>query len=193
METVAFVHMDQGTKEEYEFLKPLFADHAQSVLVDNLMSMLKMLEGPKLGYQVDRNVHSRQSATRALRAGESTEMVVAALLHDVADSFAPDNHSDAAAALLAPYVGEETHWIVKHHGLFQGYYYFHHMGGDRNARDQYRDSPHFDACAKFCEEYDMNCFDPSYDTLPVEEFEPMMREVFARPSRLPGIPPLETA
>ncbi len=192
MEQVTFVHMDQGTKEDYEFLKPLFADHAQSVLVDNLMGMLKMLEGPKLGYQVDRYTHSLQSATRALRNDESIDLVVSALLHDVADSFAPDNHSDAAAALLAPYVDEQSHWIVKHHGVFQGYYYFHHMGGDRNAREMYSDSPHYDACVNFCAEYDMNCFDPGYDTLPIEEFEPMMREVFARPSKVPGIPPLET-
>lgn len=188
MDQVSFVHMDQGTKEEFQFLKPLFANHAHSVLVDNLLGMLKMLQGPKLGYQVDRYEHSLQSATRAYRKDEPTEMVVAALLHDVADSFAPENHSDAAAALLEPYVGEETHWIVKHHGLFQGYYYFHHMGGDRNARDLYGDSPYFDACANFCAEYDQNCFDPAYDTLPIEEFEPMVREIFGRPSRVPGVP-----
>ncbi len=189
MEEVAFAHMADGTKEEYEFLTPLFEEHAKGHLVDNLKMMLGLLAGPKLGYRIDRYQHSLQSATRALRNEESTELVVAALLHDVADSFAPENHSDAAAALLAPYVSEETTWIVKHHGLFQGYYYFHHLGGDRNARDQYQESPHYDACVHFCAEYDANCFDPGYDTLPIEAFDEMMREVFARPSRIPGVAP----
>jgi len=128
-----------------------------------------------------------QSATRAHRNGESIDLVVGALLHDVADVFAPENHSDAAAALLAPYVDESTHWIVKHHGLFQGYYYFHHMGGDRDARDRYRESPHFDACVHFCAEYDQNCFDPAYKSMDLEDFVPMLDEVFSRPSQVPGI------
>ena len=189
MEQVAFTSMDQGTKEEYEFLAPIYEQHGRETVVDNLLGMFKLLQGPKLGYLIDRYDHSLQSATRALRNEEPTELVVAALLHDVADSFAPENHSDAAAALLAPYVSEQTHWVIKHHGLFQGYYYFHHMGGDRNARDLYADSPYFDACVHFCDEYDQNCFDPTYDTLPLEEFEPMVREVFSRPSNVPAVAP----
>ena len=108
----------------------------------------------------------------------------------VADAFAPENHSEAAAALLAPYVDDETHWVIKHHGIFQGYYYFHHLGGDRDARDRYADSPHFDACVHFCAEYDQNCFDPNYDNMTVDDFRPMLDEVFARPSQVPGIAPL---
>ena len=176
--------MADGTKADYEMLNPLFEDHARANLVDNLVGMLELLRGPKLGYQVDRYDHSLQSATRALRNGERVDLVVGALLHDVADSFAPENHSSAAATLLRPYVDDETHWIIKHHGVFQGYYYFHHLGGDRDARDAYAESPHYDACVGFCAEYDQNCFDPNYDNMVIEDFVPLMREVFGRPSQL---------
>lgn len=190
---VSWTAMEHGTKADYEQLVPAFEEHARGALVDNLVTMLKMLQGPTLGYQVDRYEHSLQSATRAFRNNERIDLVVGALLHDVADVFAPENHSDAAAALLAPYVDEETHWIVKHHGIFQGYYYFHHLGGDQHARDRYTESAHYDACAHFCEAYDQNCFDPNYDTMALEDFVPMMRQVFGRPSRVPGVAPLATS
>ena len=123
--------------------------------------------------------------------GERIDLVVGALLHDVADGFAPENHSAAAATILEPYVDEGTHWVIEHHGLFQGYYYFHHHDGDRDARDRHQDSPFYDECVHFCESYDQNCFDPAYDVLPIEEFRPLLDEVFARPSRVPGIAPLK--
>ena len=188
---VPWIEMQHGTRSDYEYLTAAFEEHARGALVDNLVNMLTLLQGPTLGYQCDRFSHSLQSGTRAFRNGESVDMVVGALLHDVADSFAPENHSDAAAALLAPYVDEEVHWVVKHHGLFQGYYYFHHHDGDRHARDRYADSPYFDRCVDFCAEYDQNCFDPNYPVMALEEFRPMLDEVFSRPSRVPGVAPLD--
>lgn len=187
--TVSWTRMEDGVREDYEMLTPAFEEHARANLVPNLTGMLDLLKGPTLGYQIDRYAHSLQSATRAHRNGERIDLVVAALLHDVADGFAPENHSEAAAALLAPYVDEATHWVVRHHGLFQGYYYFHHHDGDRHARDQYRESPHYDACVHFCAEYDQNCFDPNYDNMPIEDFRPMLDEVFSRPPSVPGIAP----
>lgn len=188
-EAVGWTSMEAGTRADYQMLMPLYEDHARDTVVDNLFGLLGQLKGPKLGYRVDRYEHSLQSASRAMRADESMDLVVTALLHDVGDIFAPDNHSAAAAAMLAPYVDDESLWVVKHHGLFQGYYYFHHLGGDRDARDQYRDAPHYDACVRFCAEYDQTSFDPDYNTLPLEVFEPMVREVFARPSQLPMVAP----
>jgi predicted HD phosphohydrolase len=180
---VSWTRMEEGTAADYAVLTTAAVAHTGGALVDNLLTMLDLLKGPNLGYQINRYEHSLQSATRAYRADESDDLVVGALLHDVGDVFAPENHSDAAGALLAPYVDERTEWIVRHHGIFQGYYYFHHLGGDRNAREHYRDSPHYDACVAFCAEYDQNCFDPNYDTLPIGEFEPLLREVMSRPSR----------
>ena len=83
-----------------------------------------------------------------------------ALLHDVGDLVAPDNHGAFAATILEPYVSERSAWIVRYHGVFQGYYYFHHQGGDRNAREEHRDHPWFDACADFCARWDQVSFDP---------------------------------
>ena len=175
--------MAEGTAHDYENLDALYRDHTANLLVPHLLATFKMLEGPTLGYQIDRERHSRQSATRALRNGESDEFVVAALLHDIGDVLAPENHSEVAAAILAPYVSDETTWVIRHHGLFQGYYYFHYLGGDRDARERYRESPHYDRCADFCAAYDQNCFDPDYDDLPLDEFVPLVNQVFAEPKR----------
>lgn len=186
MQTVGFTRMDQGTAEDYAFLGGLWVDHKNAHLVDNVLGLLKQMQGPTLGYQIDRYEHSLQSATRAQRDGADEEMVVAALLHDIGDVIAPDNHSQLAAAVLRPYVSERTHWIVEHHGIFQGYYFWHFEGRDRNARERYRGHPHFEACADFCARWDQTSFDPDYDTLPLEVFEPMVRRLFAREPSIGG-------
>ncbi len=181
MESISFTRMEDGTRAEYEFLGKHWNDHHQGRVADNVLAMLKTLEGPKLGYKIDRYQHSLQSATRALRDGADEEAVVCALLHDVGDTLAPDNHSGLAAAILRPYVNEANHWIVKHHGVFQGYYFWHHVGRDCDTRE--RGHPQFEACADFCARWDQASFDPDYDTLPLEHFEPMVRRLFARAPR----------
>ena len=175
--------MADGTVDQYERIERLYRSYTGEALVPHLTTVFRLLEGPTLGYPIDRARHSRQSATRVLRNGEPDEFVVAALLHDIGDVLAPENHSAVAAAVIAPYVSEETEWVVRHHGLFQGYYYFHHFGDDRFARDRYAESPHYDRCVDFCASYDQNCFDPDYDDLPFEDFLPLANEVFARPPR----------
>jgi predicted HD phosphohydrolase len=177
--TIDFINMADGTREEYELLERHYRPFSEG-LPERLMAHLKLLSGDLMGYKIDRFQHSLQSATRAQRDGADEDMVVAALLHDIGDTISPENHSELAASVLQPYVSTKTHWIIKHHGLFQGYYYFHHLGGDRNARDRYRDHPLFGACADFCERYDQNSFDPNYDTMPLEAFEPALRRVFSR-------------
>ena len=177
--TVGFVRMADGTYEDYQLL-----DREFQVLVDQFpdeaLGMLKRLAGDKLGYKIDRYDHSLQSATRAFRDGADEETVVCALLHDIGDILAPLNHSDLAAAVLQPYISDKNHWIIRHHGVFQGYYYFHHTGGDRDERERYRGHPWFEACAAFCENWDQNSFDPNYDTMPLTAFEPMVRRILGR-------------
>ena len=141
METVSFTQMASGTKEDYLLLGRLEKQHLGGV-ADRVIRHLLEMKDSFSGYQVDRLEHSLQCATRAYRDQASEELVVVALLHDIGDLLAPDNHSEMAAAVLKPYTSEESYWIVRHHGLFQTYYYAHHMGGDRNARDRYRDHPH---------------------------------------------------
>jgi len=116
---------------------------------------------------------------------------VCALLHDIGDTLASFNHSELAAVVLEPFVSEENHWIVKHHGIFQGYFFFRHLGLDRNMRDRYRDHAYFQACADFCADYDQNSFDPRYDTLPLAFFEPIVRRVLAAPKRSIYLPRAE--
>lgn len=178
--TVNWTAMADGSADDYRQLDALYRDHTASMLISHLMHTFRQLEGPTLGYQIDRARHSRQSATRALRNGESDEFVVAALLHDIGDVLAPANHSVVAAEILAPYCSDETIWVIRHHGLFQGYYYFHHLDGDRNARERHAASPYYDRCVDFCASYDQNCFDPNYDDLPLDEFMPLLKEVFSR-------------
>ncbi len=179
IETVAFTSMADGTQEDYELLERLEANFAEGT-ADRVLTQLRELAGSLSGYKIDRLEHSLQSATRAHRDGADEEMVVAALLHDIGGLLSPYNHSEMAAAVLRPYVSEKTYWIVRHHGLFQSYYYAHHSGGDRNAREAYRDHPWYQDTVEFCQRWDQSSFDPAYQTLPLEFFEPMVRRIFAR-------------
>ena len=179
MGTVSFTRMADGSAEDYLLLAELEKQHASGV-ADRVLSHLRGLESSFGGYQVDRLEHSLQCASRAYRDGANEELVVVALLHDIGDMLSPLNHSEMAAAILRPYVSEEAYWITKWHGFFQTYYYAHHLGGDRNARERFRDHPFFDATVKFCEEWDQPAFDPSYDTMPIKTFEPMVRRIFSR-------------
>jgi predicted HD phosphohydrolase len=181
MTVVSFVHMDKGTKEDYDLLMSRERAHKAAHHVDNVLALLKAAgDLPDSGYQITRFEHSLQSATLAERDGQDEEMIVAALLHDIGDGIAPDNHSEFAASVLRPYVSERTYWIVKHHGIFQGIYFWHHIGWDQHARERYRGHQWFQACADFCAKYDQNAFDPNYDTAPLSHFEPMVRRVLGR-------------
>ena len=180
-ETVKFTRMADGDAADYQLLARYEADFHRT-LPDRLIAELRKMEDDGLGgYPVSRLTHSLQSATRACQAGEEEEMIVAALLHDMGDSLAPHTHSEMAAAVLRPFVSPRTYWIIKHHGLFQMYYYAHHLGGDRHARERYRGHKWFAAAEQFCADYDQNCFDPAFQHQPLEFFIPMLRRIFARP------------
>ncbi len=176
---VSFIHMEDGTAEDYALLDEMESDFMAGT-GQRVLDQLRQLDGSIAGYKVTRLEHSLQSATLAWRDGAEEEMIVAALLHDIGDVLAPSNHSEVAAGILRPYVSEKTYWIIKHHGLFQTYYYAHFNGGDRNARDRFKDHPWYDDCVHFCAAYDQNAFDPDYDTKPLEFFEPMVHRVFAK-------------
>jgi predicted HD phosphohydrolase len=175
-----FTRMEDGTKEDYEILERAQQPFVQE-LADRVLEHLRQLGGSYGGMLVDRLTHSLQTATRAHRDGRDDEYVVCALLHDIGDLLASHNHADLAAAILKPFVSEQNLWIVQHHAIFQGYYFWHHLGADRNAREKYRDHAYFADTAEFCARYDQCSFDPDYDTLPIEHFEPMLRRVFAAP------------
>lgn len=174
--------MEHGTQEDYDVVA---ADEAANVarLPDRVLGWLRQMDGDS-PYQISRLAHCLQTATRAENDGADDETVICALLHDIGDILAPSNHSQVAAALLAPYVSEKNYWIVKHHGLFQGYYYFHFRGQDRDAREVHGEHPHYQACIDFCENWDQPSFDPDFDTRPLEHFEARVRTLFAKPENL---------
>jgi predicted HD phosphohydrolase len=181
---VSFRRMENGTREDYELLDRSEREYAQR-LPDHVLAALSKLDHSLEGYPVSRLGHSLQAATRAMRDGADEELVVAALIHDIGDELAPYNHTEIAAAIIKPYVRPEVTWIVEKHGLFQNYYYVHHLGGNRNARDQYRDHPWYQACKDFCADWDQCSFDPDYPSEPLSTFEPMLRRVFSRPPHDP--------
>ena len=134
MKKVKFTQMKDGTKEDYDLLSK-YEEKFSKDLPDRVLEALKNLDSSVDGYQVTRLEHSLQSATRAEKDGADEEMVVATLIHDIGDNLAPHNHSQLVASVLRPYVSEKIYWIILHHGIFQEYYYAHHIGRDRNARD----------------------------------------------------------
>jgi predicted HD phosphohydrolase len=174
-EVVSFTQMKHGTAADYELLGRIEAEEMKT-FPDRVLGWLRTMED-SAGYQISRLDHSLQAATRAHRAGEDEETVVCVLLHDIGDHLAPANHSEVAAAVLRPYVSDKNYWIVKHHGVFQGFYYFHHVGMDPNARERWKDHPYYQATVDFCENYDQCSFDPDYDSLSLEFFEPMVRRI----------------
>jgi len=178
-EVVSFRAMEHGTAADYALLDRHEREHA-SGLVDRLFDALDRLSGSIGGYRITRLEHSLQSATRARLDGADVDWIVAALLHDIGDVLAPENHSEFAASILQPYVRAEVHWVVQHHGIFQTYYYAHHLGGDRHARDRFADHRWAGLCARFCAEWDQNSFDPDFPIHELTSFTDDVREVFDR-------------
>ncbi len=167
MEKVKFKQMKDGTKEEYLLLERHEKKFIEGT-ADRLINFMSSLSNTLEGYQITRMEHSLQTATRALNDKADDEMVVAALLHDIGDELAPLNHSEYAAAVLKPYVSEKTHWIVEKHGVFQLYYFAHHLGHDKNEREKYKGHKYYEDTIKFCENWDQKSFDPNFKSLPLK-------------------------
>ena len=175
-----FSNMADSTQADWMVIAGEFLAYARA-LPDRVLAHLRLLAGDFGGFPVDRLTHSLQTATLAHEDGRDEEYVVCALLHDIGDTLGAYNHPDIAAAIVKPFVTEANHWMVAHHGIFQGHYFFHHIGMDRNMRDQFKHHPHHALTAEFCEKYDGRAFDASRTAQPLEFFEPMLRRVLAKP------------
>lgn len=186
-ETVSFTAMKDGTKDDYMLLERLEKPFLTLTAARVLDELRRAGEVTLEGYKISRLEHGLQSGTRALRSGVDIDWVVGALLHDVGDGLAPQNHDKMSAEVVRPFVRWEVAWTIEHHGLFQMLYYAHHYGWDRDARDRYRDHPLFETCAAFCEQWDQSSFDPDYDSEPLETFVPMVEEVFGRKAYDPAV------
>ena len=177
-----FTAMTEGTAEDWQRIAASQLEFYPG-LPDRVMDHLRLLGGDHGGFIVDRLTHSLQTATRAYRADRPDDYIACALIHDIGDTLCSFNHPDIAAAIVKPFVGEDLHFMVEKHGIFQGYYFFHHIGGDRDMRERFRGHPSFERTALFCERYDAPAFDPKGETLPLDAFVPMVRRVFAAPKQ----------
>jgi predicted HD phosphohydrolase len=178
-QTSSFTRMDESTAEQWAVIGSETAAN-QGRVAERVLAMLRSLAEVTDGFAVDQLTHSLQTATRAERAGADSDMVFASLLHDVGKAVSVPNHPEIAASIIKPYVRPEVYNVIKAHQDFQGKHYYHHFGGDPNAREQYRGEPWFDLAAQFADDWDQTAFDPDYDTLPLEHFEPLVREKMAR-------------
>ena len=179
MRKVQFTQMKDGTKEDYFLLEKhekKFIEETPSRILKYMSSLTSTLEG----YRVSRLEHSLQSATRALQDKAEDEMIVAALLHDIGDELAFHNHSEFAAVILKPYVSEKTYWIVEKHGIFQLYYYAHHLGYNKDEREKYKGHKYYKDTIDFCENWDQKSFDPNFKSLKLKDFEPYVKKIFGR-------------
>lgn len=180
-EVVSFNRMDQGTVQDYALLDKFERQHIKH-LPDRLLVALAGMENSLAGYKLSRLEHSLQSASRAEDDNADIELIVAALIHDLGDDLAPENHSQLAATIIRPYVRAEVTWVVQMHGLFQMQFYGAQMGLPTDGYLEYSNHPWFDTCQRFCDDWDQQAFDPEYPTRPLSHFEPMLREVFSRPA-----------
>jgi predicted HD phosphohydrolase len=182
--TETFTRMDESTAEQWGVIGQETAAN-QGRVAERTLGLLRSLDEVTDGFAVDQLTHCLQTATRAERAGADDEVIVASLLHDVGKAVSVPNHPRIAAEILRPYVREEVYQMILVHQDFQGRHYYHHFGGDPDAREQHRDSLDADTFAlaeRFADEWDQVAFDPEYDTLPLEHFEERVRAVFASAS-----------
>ena len=182
-----FHAMTEGTRDDWQLIGGEMQRFANR-LPDRILAHLNLLRGDYSGFPVDRLEHCLQTATRAFQAGRDEEYVVCALLHDIGDTLGSYNHADVAAVIVQPFVSEENHWMVEHHDVFQGYYFFHYLGLDRDLREQYRGHPHFEKTEEFCRLFDQVAFDPDFQSMPLAAFEPMIQRLFREPRQSIYVP-----
>jgi len=182
----SFTRMDESTAEQWAVIGAETFKN-QGRVAERVLGMLRSLDDITDGFATDQLTHCLQTATLAERAGADDEVVVAALCHDVGKAISVPGHPRIAAEILKPYVRDEVYKMILVHQDFQGRHYYHHFGGDPDAREKHRDTltaDEFALAAKFADEWDQIAFDPAYDTLPLEHFEPLVRQVFGKPTSL---------
>lgn len=176
--TASFTRMDESTPEQWMTIGAETAKN-QGRVADRILEMLESLADITDGFNCDQLTHALQTATLAERAGADDEMVFASLCHDIGKAISVPNHPHISAEIIRPYVRDEVYRVIDAHQDFQGRHYYHHFNADPDARDRYEDEPWFDLAARFADEWDQVAFDPDYDTLPLEHFEPLVRRLTA--------------
>ena len=183
MSQATFTRMDQSTAEEWAEIGRQVSEN-QPRVAEYVLGMLRHIGGIVDGFAADQLTHCLQTATMAEQAGADDEVIVASLCHDVGKAISVPNHGAIAAEILRPYVRPDVYNMIRYHQDFQGRYYYEHFNMPTDLREQHRDQPWFELTEQFIDEWDQAAFDPDYDTLPLEHFEPLVRRTFAAPRRL---------
>ena len=178
---VKFKHMKDGDKVDYLLLQKYEEKYVSLTYERIIEELTRQGKNTMEGYKITRLDHGLQSATRAYNDGADIDWIVGALLHDIGDGLAPQNHDRFSAEVVRPYVRDEITWVIEHHGIFQMIYYAHHYGWDKNARDKFKDNIYFQTCADLWERWDQKSFDPEYEYKDLDFFKPLIKEVFSRP------------
>jgi gamma-butyrobetaine dioxygenase len=180
-EAPAWTGLWETTRADIERMGVEYTQKVDRRMIEIAKDLLKKQQEDMLGMPLTLYQHGLQAASRALRANASDEVVVATLLHDVFETTVTKTHGEMAAAFLAPWISPRMHWILAHHEVFQGYYYYGKLGMDENLREMFIDSPYFDATVEWCEKYDAVAFDADYPILPLSAFDGPLEKVFALP------------
>src|SRR5437588_4981629 len=132
-----FTRMDESTADQWMQIGVESAK-SQKQQGETVLALLQMLGTKVDGFAVDQLTHCLQTATMAERAGADPEVVVASLCHDIGKVVSVPNHGAIAAEILRPHVRDDVYFMIRHHQDFQGRHYYHHFGGDPNAREKYQ-------------------------------------------------------
>lgn len=177
-----FRSLDKSSKADWELIMS-YRYETWKCMPDQILNFMRSLENDHDGYPVNRLEHSLQTAALAAEDGHDEEYVVCALLHDIGDLLGIFNHADISAAVLEPFVSEANHWMVKHHAIFQGYYFFDHIGLDRNLREKYKGSPYYALTEEFVCKYDNEAFKSDWKAPTLDHFAPLVRRVMSKPKK----------
>jgi len=177
-----FTRMDESTFEQWAEIGAQSAAH-QDRVAERMLDLLRSLSTITDGFATDQLTHCLQTATLAERAGADDQVVFAALMHDVGKAVSLPNHPAIAAEMIRPYVRPEVYEMIRVHQDFQGRHYYAHFGGNPDAREDHRpdlSADEWTLAERFADEWDQIAFDPDYDTLPLEHFEPLVRRLTAQ-------------
>lgn len=173
---------ETGRRADFEELRARAAAYGAAT-AERLLRDLRALDAPIHGTAATRLDHALQAATLAWRDGADEDWVASALLHDVGELYAPDEHDAYAAAVLEPFVRAQCAWTVRHHGAFQI------ADQDPQARDALQGHAYFDDGLQFCARWDRAALKPRTESAaePLDFFEPIVARVFGRAPHDPSV------
>lgn len=174
-----FTQLDRSTDLDWQIIEAATRGQQPGV-ADTVLNMLRNLQGVYAGFSIDQYSHVTQAATRAKNANASDELIVVSLVHDMAKIISNFNHPEIVAGIARPYVSYGSYRVLRHHMEFQWKHYGAAAGLPTNLRDRYVDEPWYADAARFSDEWDQTAFDASYATLPLDEFEPLVRDFFGK-------------